>query len=70
MIGPTHSCQVRSLLPTDFAGWKPLWARYEKARGAGIGRVYWHTHESSAAGRLLYDKVAKHAGLIVYGQEV
>ena len=43
---------------------------YEQARSAGISRVYWQTHESNAAGRLLYDKVAKHAGFIVYGQEL
>ena len=41
-----------------------------QARSAGISRVYRQTHESNAAGRLLYDKVAKHAGFIVYGQEL
>ncbi|MBI3504259.1 MAG: GNAT family N-acetyltransferase [Proteobacteria bacterium] len=39
---------------------------YAAAAAAGIGRVYWQTHETNAAGRLLYDKVAKHAGFIVY----
>ena len=39
------------------------------ARDAGVGRVYWHTHESNAAGRLLYDKVARHAGFIVYAHD-
>ncbi|MBC7377761.1 MAG: GNAT family N-acetyltransferase [Burkholderiaceae bacterium] len=43
---------------------------YDAARAAGISRVYWQTHESNAAGRLLYDKVAKHAGFIMYGQEL
>jgi GNAT superfamily N-acetyltransferase len=43
---------------------------YREAKAAGIKRVYWQTHETNAAGRLLYDKVAKHAGFIVYGQEV
>jgi GNAT superfamily N-acetyltransferase len=43
---------------------------YEQARSAGISRVYWQTHESNAAGRRLYDKVSKHAGFIVYGQEL
>jgi GNAT superfamily N-acetyltransferase len=43
---------------------------YEQARSAGIKSVYWQTHESNAAGRLLYDKVAKHAGFIVYGHKV
>jgi hypothetical protein len=32
--------------------------------------VYWQTHETNAAGRLLYDKVAKHFGFIVYAHDV
>jgi len=43
---------------------------YRAARAEGVKRVYWQTHETNAAGRLLYDKVAKHAGFIVYGHEV
>ena len=43
---------------------------YQAARAAGTKRVYWQTHETNAAGRLLYDKVAKHVGFIVYGHEV
>ena len=42
---------------------------YEEARAAGIKRVYWHTHETNTAARLLYDKVARHAGFIVYGHD-
>ncbi len=42
----------------------------QAAKAAGIGRVYWQTHETNAAGRLLYDKVARHAGFIVYAHEV
>jgi GNAT superfamily N-acetyltransferase len=45
-------------------------AVYEAARSAGIKRVYWQTHETNVAGRLLYDKVAKHAGFIVYGHDL
>jgi GNAT superfamily N-acetyltransferase len=45
-------------------------AVYEQARAAGSGRVYWQTHESNAAGRQLYDKLARHAGFIVYAQDV
>ena len=41
----------------------------QAARQDGIQRVYWHTHESNAAGRLLYDKLAKHAGFIVYARD-
>ncbi len=43
---------------------------YGAARAAGIHEVYWQTHETNSAGRLLYDKVAKYAGYIVYEQDV
>lgn len=36
------------------------------ARSRGCGRVYWHTHESNATARLLYDKVAVNNGFIRY----
>lgn len=42
---------------------------YQAARAAGIRRVYWQTHETNAAGRRLYDQVARHAGFIVYGHD-
>ena len=42
---------------------------YERAKAAGITRVYWQTHTTNTAGRLLYDKVAQHMGFIVYSQE-
>ena len=45
-------------------------AVYEQAKQANQSRVYWQTHETNAAGRLLYDKVAKHAGFLIYGQEI
>ncbi len=40
------------------------------AREHGVRRVYWHTHTGNAAGRLLYDRVAQHAGFIVYTQDL
>jgi GNAT superfamily N-acetyltransferase len=43
---------------------------YEQAHAAGIHCVYWQTHESNAAGRLLYDKVANHSGFLVYEHEL
>lgn len=43
---------------------------YDAARSAGIQRVYWQTHETNAAGRLLYDKVARHLGFIVYAHDL
>jgi GNAT superfamily N-acetyltransferase len=39
---------------------------YAIARSEGAERVYWQTHESNTSARLLYDKVARHAGFIVY----
>jgi GNAT superfamily N-acetyltransferase len=42
----------------------------DQARSAGVKRLYWQTQESNAAGRLLYDKVAQHAGFIVYSMSV
>ena len=39
------------------------------ARGAGVRRVYWHTHVDNATARRLYDRVATHAGFIVYAQD-
>ena len=44
-------------------------AVYAAAKNTGIQRVYWQTHETNAAGRLLYDKVAKHHGFIVYAHD-
>jgi GNAT superfamily N-acetyltransferase len=40
-----------------------------EAHRAGVVRVYWQTHESNAAGRRLYDQVAKHHGFIVYARD-
>ena len=43
---------------------------YRQAIEAGAKRVYWQTQATNSAGRLLYDKVAKHLGFIVYSHEV
>ncbi|MEO8524633.1 MAG: GNAT family N-acetyltransferase [Caldimonas sp.] len=45
-------------------------ALYELARSAGTKRVYWHTHETNHAGRLLYDKLAAYTGFIVYSVDL
>lgn len=41
-------------------------AVYEAARRRGLDRVYWLTHETNAAGRALYDKLASFDGFIQY----
>jgi GNAT superfamily N-acetyltransferase len=45
-------------------------AVYQAARDAGIGQVYWLTHETNTTARTLYDKVADRPGFIVYGKNV
>lgn len=40
-----------------------------EAKAAGAPRLYWQTHEANAAGRLLYDKVARNHGFIVYSRD-
>ena len=38
----------------------------DAARTQNAARVYWLTHETNAAGRSLYDRVARHAGFLHY----
>ena len=45
-------------------------AAAERARSAGSSRLYWHTHETNATARKLYDAVAKDTGFIVYRQDL
>ncbi|MDQ2736322.1 MAG: GNAT family N-acetyltransferase [Pseudomonadota bacterium] len=37
-----------------------------EARAKGAARYYWHTQEHNAVARVLYNKVARHAGFIRY----
>ena len=41
---------------------------YARAGEAGSPRVYWHTQESNHAARQLYDRMAQHAGFLVYAK--
>jgi GNAT superfamily N-acetyltransferase len=43
-------------------------AVYQQAQAAGSKRVYWHTQDTNAAARLLYDKLAQHSGFLVYSR--
>ena len=45
-------------------------ALYARARAAGAERVYWHTHETNAQARLLYDRVAAHGGFLLYRKDL
>jgi GNAT superfamily N-acetyltransferase len=40
------------------------------ARAQGCARLYWHTHESNAQARLLYDKMAENRGFVRYQIEL
>ena len=64
-------CYLQDLFVTETArglglGRALIEAVYEKAREAGVSRVYWLTHEGNAEARLLYDRVAEYAGFIQY----
>jgi GNAT superfamily N-acetyltransferase len=39
---------------------------YRRARMAGSTRVYWHTHESNAVARQLYERISVLSGFVVY----
>lgn len=69
LIAPT--CYLQDLFTTPAARGKGVGRAliegvYERATAAGCPRVYWQTHTTNAAGRMLYDKVAQHYGFIVY----
>ena len=72
LIGPT--CYLNDLF-VDPSGRRSGVARklieavYEAADKAGAPKVYWLTHESNAAARLLYDQVARHGGFIQYQRD-
>lgn len=41
-------------------------AVYDAARGLGLARVYWQTHETNDTAMLLYDRIAEKSGFLVY----
>lgn len=71
LIGP--NCYLQDLFTTPAARGKGVGRALiegvaDRAREAGCPRIYWQTHTTNAAGRMLYDKVAQHAGFIVYAK--
>ena len=42
----------------------------DRARAAGAGRLYWHTHETNERAMALYDAVAQKSGFVVYRAEL
>jgi GNAT superfamily N-acetyltransferase len=71
----TDVCYLQDLFTAEAArgrgvGRQLIEAVYDAARAAGSTRVYWQTQATNAAGRALYDRVAKHGGFIVYSREL
>jgi GNAT superfamily N-acetyltransferase len=69
LIGPT--CYLQDLFAAPGLrgrgiGRALIEALYARAQEAGAERVYWHTHESNAQARALYDRVAAHGGFLLY----
>ena len=68
-IAPT--CYLQDLFTIEAArgkgvGQALIEAVYDRARVAGTGRVYWHTHETNDVAMRLYNKVAERSGFVVY----
>lgn len=73
MLGPV--CYLQDLFTSREArgqgvGRALIEGVYDRARAAGSPRVYWHTHETNATARLLYDRIAQNSGFIVYRKSV
>lgn len=71
-IAPT--CYLQDLFTVEASrgrgvGRALIEAVYVQARKAGAARVYWHTHETNATARTLYDKVAENSGFILYRKQ-
>jgi len=69
MLGPT--CYLQDLFTSAEArgqgiGKALIHGVYDQARAAGVGRVYWQTHETNQTAMRLYDQVADRSGFVVY----
>lgn len=68
---------IRNIKSEDLQQWLPLWEGYnsfykrtidKEVTVTGSLQVYWMTHESNQNARILYDKIAKYSGFIVYSK--
>ena len=69
------NCYLQDLFTSEAArgqgvGEALIRAVYAAAKAAGGSVVYWHTHETNAVARKLYDRVAANSGFLVYRQRV
>jgi GNAT superfamily N-acetyltransferase len=72
MIGP--NCYLQDLFTAEKARGKGVGKAlieevYARASKAGASRVYWHTQETNATARALYDRVATLSGFVQYRKE-
>jgi GNAT superfamily N-acetyltransferase len=70
-VAPT--CYLQDLFTVESArgrgvGRALINAVYERAKAAGVPRVYWQTHETNLTAMKLYDGVAEKSGFVVYRQ--
>jgi GNAT superfamily N-acetyltransferase len=69
------SCYLQDLFTLESArgngvGRALIEAVYERAKAAGVKRVYWHTHETNLVAMRLYDQVAKNPGAVMYRKDL
>lgn len=73
MMGPT--CYLQDLFAAPAlrgkgVGRALIEAAAARATQAGATRLYWHTQEGNATARLLYDRIGRNSGFIVYRMDL
>lgn len=73
MMGPT--CYLQDLFAAPAlrgkgVGRALIEAAAARAQAAGATRLYWQTQEGNATARMLYDRVARNSGFIVYRMDL
>lgn len=68
-LGP--SCYLQDVFTAESARRKGVAGKliaevYQRAQAAGVGRVYWQTHETNSTAMKVYDKIAERSGFLVY----
>ena len=68
------NCYLQDLFTAEAArgqgiGRALIEALYDRARQAGLPRVYWQTHETNAPAMRLYDTIAEKSGFVVYRKQ-
>jgi GNAT superfamily N-acetyltransferase len=69
------NCYLQDLFTSEAArgqgvGRALIEAVYDRARRAGLPRVYWQTHETNATAMRLYDTLADRPGFVIYRRQL